>query len=340
MTLINLPNQAILPLGDPPINPYRLGASLYMPATRADLWQVITRQKLPTVNSLIICLEDAVSAGDVDSALANVQRLLSEWQAQAAANLTSAGANHRHLNNAGLDKTAGDRPLVFIRPRHAAMLAQMATWQGIALIDGFVLPKVDMLSLADWRLAWQQHADGHATPPLVMPTLETAPIFNPHHNHELAQAFIEAFAERVLALRIGGNDLLACLRLRRPRQATIYATPLGTLIDQLVGCFVPYGFYLTAPVFEYLDTPELFTQELEHDVALGMVGKTVIHPSQITAVQQAFAVQARAVADARAILAHNAKAVFKQDNAMLEPATHAAWARTIVARAAVHTVLD
>ncbi|OBX80133.1 HpcH/HpaI aldolase/citrate lyase family protein [Faucicola atlantae] len=330
MTLINLPNQAILPLGEPPINPYRLGASLYMSATRADLWQVITRQQLPEVTSLVICLADAVSERDIDDALTNVQRLLTDWQTQVKA----------HLDNDVSQPTAFDRPLVFIRPRHATMLAQMATWQGIALIDGFILPKIDMLSLADWRLAWQQHADGNDTPPLVMPTLETAPIFNPHHNHELAQAFIEAFAERVLALRIGGNNLLACLRLRRPRQTTIYATPIGTLIDQLVGCFVPYGFYLTAPVFEYLDTPELFAQELQHDVALGLVGKTVIHPSQIAAVQRAFAVEASTVADANAILTQDTKAVFRQDNAMLEPTTHAAWARTVLLRAAVYDTID
>lgn len=329
MTLINLPNQAILPLAEPPINPYRLGASLYMPATRADLWQVITRQKLPEVDSLIICLEDAVSERDVDIALANAKSLLADWHTHTT----------EHAPNNPLPH-ASSRPLVFIRPRHAAMLAQMATWQGLALIDGFVLPKVDMLSLADWRLAWQQHAEGNNTPPLVMPTLETASIFNPHHNHELAQAFIEAFAERVLALRIGGNDLLACLRLRRPRQTTLYATPIGTLIHQLVGCFVPYGFYLTAPVFEYLDKPDLFAQELQQDIALGLVGKTVIHPSQIAAVQRAFAVEAAALADAKAILAHDAKAVFKQDNAMLEPATHASWAKALLARAQIYPTLD
>ena len=31
--------------------------------------------------------------------------------------------------------------------------AQLASWQSIGLVDGFVLPKIDMQSLADWRLA-------------------------------------------------------------------------------------------------------------------------------------------------------------------------------------------
>lgn len=62
-------------------HPYQLGASLYMPATRQDIWQVITRDKLPTINSIIICLEDAVSHSDVELALERLQTLLHTWAA-------------------------------------------------------------------------------------------------------------------------------------------------------------------------------------------------------------------------------------------------------------------
>ncbi|HAR76143.1 MAG TPA: citrate lyase subunit beta-like protein, partial [Psychrobacter sp.] len=60
-------------------HPYQLGASLYMPATRQDIWQVIKRDKLPTINSIIICLEDAVSHHDVELALERLQTLLHTW---------------------------------------------------------------------------------------------------------------------------------------------------------------------------------------------------------------------------------------------------------------------
>ena len=62
-------------------HPYQLGASLYMPATRQDIWQVITREKLPSINSIIICLEDAVSHNDVELALIRLQTLLHTWAA-------------------------------------------------------------------------------------------------------------------------------------------------------------------------------------------------------------------------------------------------------------------
>lgn len=309
-------------------HPYQLGASLYMPATRQDIWQVIKRDKLLTINSIIICLEDAVSHSDVELALERLQTLLDTW----AAHVDSIA------NPSSTDTKADQptRPLVFIRPRHPAMLEQLSNFAHIDLIDGFVMPKVDMYSLSNWRMACQNLN----TDMLLMPTLETAALFNPHHNQELAIGFKEAFNQPIFALRIGGNDLFAALRLRRPKDSIVYDTPVGTLAYQLLGCFVPHGFYLSAPVFEYLDQPMLFMQELNRDVSLGLVGKTVIHPSQIALVQQAYCVPLSTLDEAQAILHSEAKAVFKYNNTMLEPATHRAWATEIVNRAAVFGTIN
>lgn len=316
MTLVNLPNLAINPITPPCLHPYHLGASLYMPATRQDIWQVVCRDKLPNINSIIICLEDAIRESEIEVALENLKALLQQW--------------HIFTQNQPL-LAIENRPLVFIRSRNPQMLKILAEWETLFLVDGFVLPKVDMLTLPDWRIVCQALSPHH----LLMPTLETQSIFNPVHNQELAMALVEAFGQSILALRIGGNDLLACLRLRRPDTTTLYETPIGPLIYQLLGCFVPYGFYLTAPVFEYLDKVDLFTKELAQDVALGLVGKTIIHPSQINAVQQALAVSNATFVQAQAVLVNDAKAVFKHDNAMLEPATHHAWAKEILQRHAV-----
>lgn len=309
-------------------HPYQLGASLYMPATRQDIWQVIKRDKLSTINSIIICLEDAVSHSDVELALISLQTLLDTW----SAHVDSINEPSRKGTNHSEQQTQKPtRPLVFVRPRNPTMLQKLADFRHIELLDGFVLPKVDMYSLSDWRMACQNLK----TDQLLMPTLETAALFDPHHNQELAIGFKEAFSQPVFALRIGGNDLFAALRLRRPKNSIIYDTPVGTLAYQLLGCFVPHGFYLSAPVFEYLDQPTLFMQELTRDVGLGLVGKTVIHPSQIALVQQAYCVPASTLDEAQAILHSEAKAVFKYNNTMLEPATHRAWAIEVVNRAEV-----
>ena len=310
-------------------HPYQLGASLYMPATRQDIWQVIKRDKLPTINSIIICVEDAVSHDDVELALQRLQELLNTW----AAHIDSINDPSTPQNNKQEQPT---RPLVFVRPRNPMMLQKLAHYKHIELLDGFVMPKVDMCSLSNWRMACQNLS----TDQLLMPTLETAALFNPHHNQELAIGFKEAFSQPVFALRIGGNDLFAALRLRRPKNSIVYDTPIGTLAYQLLGCFVPHGFYLTAPVFEYLDQPTLFMQELTRDVSLGLVGKTVIHPNQIALVQQAYCVPASTLDEAQAILHSDAKAVFKYNNTMLEPATHRAWATEIINRAKVFGTIN
>ncbi|MCG3880838.1 HpcH/HpaI aldolase/citrate lyase family protein [Psychrobacter sp. Ps3] len=310
-------------------HPYQLGASLYMPATRQDIWQVIKRDKLPTINSIIICIEDAVSHDDVELSLQRLQELLNTW----AAHIDSINDPSTPQNNKQEQPT---RPLVFVRPRNPMMLQKLAHYKHIELLDGFVMPKVDMCSLSNWRMACQNLS----TDQLLMPTLETAALFNPHHNQELAIGFKEAFSQPVFALRIGGNDLFAALRLRRPKNSIVYDTPIGTLAYQLLGCFVPHGFYLTAPVFEYLDQPTLFMQELTRDVSLGLVGKTVIHPNQIALVQQAYCVPASTLDEAQAILHSEAKAVFKYNNTMLEPATHRAWATEIINRAKVFGTIN
>ena len=80
-------------------------------------------------------------------------------------------------------------------------------------------------------------------------------------------------------------------------------------------------------------------KELMRDVNLGLVGKTVIHPSQIALVQQAYCVPLSTLDEAQAILHSEAKAVFKYNDTMLEPATHRAWATEIVNRAEVFGTL-
>ena len=315
-------------------HPYQLGASLYMPATRQDIWQVIKRDKLPTINSIIICLEDAVSHNDVELALERLQTLLYTWATHVDS--INEPTQQAETQQTKIQTEQPTRPLVFVRPRHPAMLEQLSGFTHIDLIDGFVMPKVDMYSLSNWRMACQNLS----TDMLLMPTLETAALFNPHHNQELAIGFKEAFSQPVFALRIGGNDLFAALRLRRPKNSLVYDTPVGTLAYQLLGCFVPHGLYRSAPVCEYLDEPTLFMQELTRDVSLGLVGKTVIHPSQIALVQQAYCVPLSTLDEAQAILHSEAKAVFKYNNTMLEPATHRAWATEIVNRANVFGTIN
>lgn len=288
-----------------PLSAHALGATLYMPATRPDLLDVVLGRKLPDLRSLVICLEDAVSMLDLEPAQANLQRLLEQLQ--------------QHPDRRG--------PMLFVRPRDSQMAARLAQSAAMSVIDGFVIPKLTLASLP----AWLNALDGSHLQ--MMPTLETAEIFDPYAVSELKQALLELAAPRILALRIGGNDLLSVLALRRQPDSTLYQGPLGYLIGMLVGIMGSAGFNLTAPVFENLTNTELLAAEVKQDIGQGLVGKTAIHPSQIGIIHAALQVSPDDYQAAQQILHEQAPAVFQFAGAMCEPATHRRWAQRILSRA-------
>lgn len=294
------------------ISPFALGATLYMPATREDLLDVVFGEKLPELRSVVVCLEDAVAAREVDLALANVRALLMR--------IDERGGR------------SGHGPLLFLRPRDSQMAAALNDWPLLRHIDGLVLPKMTLANLPAWELAVTRSELA------LMPTLETPDVFNPAAMVDLGQALRAGFGSRVLALRIGGNDLMGCLGLRRNPTTTLYETPMSYVIAMLAGVMGSQGFALTAPVFEQLATPHLLEAELDLDIAHGLVGKTAIHPSQIGIIHNALRVSIEDLNCARLIVNEVAPAVFRFNDAMCEPATHQKWAMNILQRAKWHGV--
>ncbi len=277
-----------------------MGASLYVPANHKYLMAVANGERLGQARSLIFCTEDSVADRDLSWALFNLSVVLANMQADSRA----------------------DR---FVRVRNPEVLARVLAMPGVEKLTGFVIPKATRYNFEAY---FRQVRD---TDHMLMPTLETAEVFNDWEMRQFRKA-LEApgVRSRIMALRIGGNDLLALLGLRRPRGMTIYRTPLGPIIARLVTTFRPYGFVLTAPVFEHLDLPELLDQEVAEDIAYGMVGKTAIHPTQIAPIEQHYRVKPNDLEAARAILDVNAPAVFKMHDSMCEVATHRAWAQRMV----------
>lgn len=295
-----------------PASPYALGATLYMPIVHPDALDVLLGRKVVGLRSVVLCLEDALAETDVEAGLATLRRLVGAL-----------------LDAPPRDPAA--TPLAFLRPRNLDMAARIATWDGLdAAFHGIVAPKVRPTRVSAWRKAVE------GTELLLMPTLETEEILDPVAVRDLRDELVAEGGGRILALRVGGNDLLSCLGLRRMRGATLYEGPLVGAVSTLLGLMVPAGFRLTSPVFEILDQPGVFAEELRRDVAWGFVGKTAIHPSQVPAVHTAFAVAPDDLLAAERILDAEALAVFKHGGAMCEPATHRAWARSVVERHAVH----
>ncbi|MDO4878000.1 MAG: HpcH/HpaI aldolase/citrate lyase family protein [Neisseria sp.] len=281
------------------LNPHRLGAALYVPAIHPQLMQIAAGEKLAHVRSLIYCTEDAVHPDDLPLALEQLQEFLHILPPQ-------------------------DKRNHFIRLRNPEVMGQVLALRDLHKIRGFVLPKVDAGNL-------HEYAALQNGPYCLMPTLETADALLEEPMLRLRDILLQpAWRARVLCLRIGGNDLFNHLHMRRPRGVTLYETALQGVIARLVGIFRPYGFHLSAPVFEFLDCPELLAREVRWDLQYGLTGKTAIHPDQVALIEGHYGVSRADKELAEQILSSRA-AVFNVNRTMQEVGTHANWAREILA---------
>lgn len=290
-----------------------LGASMYVPCTQSveNLVAIANGQKYNFLRSVIFCLEDAVRVDELQFAISNIGKALK------------------------LFEDGPDKPMRFIRVRNPEVLGKCVRMRGIQHVDGFVLPKITAASMPRY-LAMLTEKD----PFKLMPTLETKEVFNAKEMGKLRDLMQndDIAKDRILALRIGGNDLLHCVGVRRDPRRTIYDTPVGEVIKRLAGEFIPFGFGLTAPVCECINNPEVLAQEVELDLLQGLFGKTAIHPDQIGLIEAGFRVDSNDLEEARRILMPDAAAVFKMNGRMCEPTTHTKWARAILERADLYGV--
>ncbi len=292
----------------------QLGASMYVPATQDidRLVSIANGEKFPQLRSVIFCTEDAVRGEELHTALRNLKHALPKF-----------GENSRLLR--------------FIRVRNPDVMARCIATPGIENIDGFVMPKITRSNIGAY-LSLLTDKDDFS----LMPTIETREVFESAEMLKLRRVLLNdsRAVGRILCLRIGGNDLMSCLGVRRSFEHTIYETALGPLIARLAGEFLPYGIGLSAPVCE-ITCPQarpVLERELELDLLHGLFGKTAIHPSQIEVIEESFKVRREDIEEAHKIVDPNAPAVFKPGRRMCEPTTHMSWAQHIIARAEIYGV--
>ncbi|MBL4704331.1 MAG: HpcH/HpaI aldolase/citrate lyase family protein [Flavobacteriales bacterium] len=288
------------------INMNTLGALLYVPATQKKLKNIIAGEELVGCNSIVICTEDSVSDRDLYDALRNLENAL-----PLADNTTRK---------------------IFIRPRSPFVLGKILAMKNIANIDGFVLPKISRENLSRYLDCFHQNSI-HS----IMLTIEDEWAFDINELLNLEKLINESKCRNnVIGLRIGGCDLLSTLKIRRPRDISIYETPIRMVINNMAAVFITRGYCVSAPVFEHIDDLDTLRKELQEDLNHGLIGKTAIHPDQVSIINNAYRVSKPDLADARDILEPDAKGVFKRNGSMLEPATHKNWAEDIVKRAEIY----
>ncbi|MGH3497006.1 MAG: HpcH/HpaI aldolase/citrate lyase family protein [Nocardioidaceae bacterium] len=339
-----------------------LGATLYLPATRARLADDLVRRGDGGVISCVVCLEDSIADADVPAAFSNALGQLREFA----------------------DRTGGrdeDGPLVFVRVREPGQITDLVDALGDATraLSGFVLPKftdangeIFLSALGD-----AEHVSGQRL--FAMPVIESPAVIHCESRIETLigiERLLAKHRDRVLAVRIGATDLCAAYGIRRSRDLTIYEVGLvaGVIADvvNVLGRAGDGGFVVTGPVWEYFQGHErlfkpqlrqspfeevdarslrhqLITRDLDGlirevvlDKANGLIGKTVIHPSHVIAVHALSVVTREEYDDACDIVGADAVAggarASSYHNKMNESRPHRAWAERTIARAGLFGV--
>ena len=134
-----------------------MGASLYVPANHKYLMAVANGERIGHARSLIFCTEDSVADRDLSWALFNLSVVLANMQADSRAER-------------------------FVRVRNPDVMARVLAMPGVEKLTGFVIPKA---TRHNFDAYFRQVRD---TDHLLMPTLETAEVFNDDEMRAVSQA--------------------------------------------------------------------------------------------------------------------------------------------------------
>lgn len=315
---------------------YAVGALLYAPAIHAGVKDSILLKRYQALTSIVFCLEDAILDAQVPAAERTLAKVLSEihaaWQQGALAER--------------------DLPLLCIRVRQAEQIPRLLASLGSSaeILTSFVLPKFDSGNATPYLDAFLAAKANTPFSGYLMPIIESERVMQKDTRLDellAIRAALGQLPEHVLNVRVGGNDFCRMFGLRRSRTQSIY--DVAVVCDVLVDILQMLGqeHIISAPVWEYFgeEDDSAWRRGLQNEVALdrlnGFVGKTAIHPVQLEAIQQGYAVEPGDYADALAVLDWQSDmGVGKTQETlrMNEVKVHERWARKIMSLAQIYGV--
>lgn len=313
---------------------YSVGALLYCPANKKDIADSILSEKFGSGFSLALCLEDTIHDSFVEEAEHILQQSI------------------RQIHS-GCQSQSFYLPKIFIRVRNPGQITRLTKAFGgsIEILTGFIVPKFTTAN-ADSYIQAVITANETASKELyMMPIYENAALIDLRTRTDILYRLKDSLAlieDRVLNIRVGGNDLCHIFGFRRHADESIHRIrPVANLFADII---TVYGadYVVSGPVWEYYSGPGWesgLREEIADDKLCGFIGKTVIHPKQIPVVKEACKVSRDDLNDARAILNWNLRSdSFVSGNPsgerMNEYKTHSNWARKILFMAKTYGVRE
>lgn len=316
--------------------PYTVGALLYCPALNPKVMDMLLHYSGHHSFSLALCLEDSINDDAVDAGENQIVHTLTS-----ISRLVASG----QLSLSSL-------PRIFIRVRSplqiTALFGKIKAYQNV--LSGFILPKYSLSCAVEYNKRILE-VNSIATKKIYMlPIIESSDVIALDTRHKtLAQIkrHIDAMAEYVLNVRIGGNDFCKHFGIRRSFDETIYdIMPVANILSDILTVF-SMDYVVSGPVWEYFDSPngewaEGLKKEMKRDKLNGFVGKTIIHPNQIEVVNQYLKVERADFEDALSILNfksdHLLVAKSNDGKRMNEIKTHKKWAEKTLILANIYGV--
>ena len=355
-----------------------LGATLYTPADRPNLAQDIRKQAARGCLSMVICLEDSIADDAVDSAETNVVDTLTRLHAGSAGPRRGSGTGSDP--EATFHPEEGPLLFLRVRTPEQMLGLARRCGEALDLLMGFVIPKFENETGRAQRFLDALHSinasrgDGRRL--RIMPIMESPAMIHGETRSRTLSGIcdvLQANREDVLAVRVGATDMSSAFGLRRSRDLTIYdvkvvASVIGDIVNMLGR--PDNGFVISGPVWEHYSNSERvlrpllrrtpfadanemplrdriltanldgLIREIELDLANGLLGKTVIHPTHVPLVHAMCVVSHEEYVDALEIAGKNGggASASPYGNKMNEMKPHQAWAVQTLLRAAAFGV--
>ena len=340
---------------------YCLGATLYMPGKK-DFASALIQKKMPGLTSIVMCLEDAITADELPGSERTIVCFLD----------TIAKALNEHR------LTINELPLFQIRvrsPKQFKKFTDKLTKNQLQMITGFVFPKFTTTNGHQYLNHLKSLNTDKDYTLYGLPILESHEIaYKETRTVELTgiRNLLKPYQDLILNVRVGATDFSSKFGVRRGIDYSIYDI---MMVRDCLSDILNFlgredeGYIISAPVWEYFladqsmkfkETRESSVQgsllrrnpivnaatdgllrEVVLDKANGFVGKTVIHPSHIQYVNAMHAVTKEEYDDAVQILKSSGGVIKSaKENKMNEINPHRSWANKIAQKAKAYGVVE
>ncbi len=303
---------------------YSVGALLYCPGNNGSIADSLIANRFDTPFSLALCLEDTIH----DDFVSEAEDTLCE----------SLKKIYRARENKDFYL-----PKIFIRVRSHGQILRLHDKLGdcAELVNGFIVPKFCPENADHYIETIIRLNEASTQPVYMMPIYESASMIDMRTRYGILYALKEklsAIEDKILNIRVGGNDLCHVFGFRRHADESIHKIKPISQIFSDINTIYGMDYVVSGPVWEYFqgkNWEQGLREEIADDILCGFHGKTVIHPNQIRVVNHAYAVPPADLESAKAILnwdvsSHSLVSSDPAHERMNEYKTHSNWAKKVI----------